>query len=173
MNFNTTTLQAPRFNISVWASAQAVCEPRVADVSVLGYFLDNELSCPPVPAVALNTFLAMSPDTHGYATARTFLGAKGYPVEAKIGVGPAERAADAVEGGAAALPSLHSAPLAIATEFAQLVVRQYFNLTTAAIRHYDARCSCCRTENNQLSRTIVQSYTAGCWMTECWLQQVQ
>eukprot|EP01079_Euglenida_sp_SAG-EU17-18_P005025 gene5025-904_t len=52
------------FNQTAFDSAEAVCKPRRGEPLVLGlgltirYFLDNELTCPPVPGAAFATALA-------------------------------------------------------------------------------------------------------------------
>ena len=72
---------------------------------MLGYFLDNEDSCPPVPSAALPLFLGLPPHTHGSAEARQFV---------------------ALHGG-------EMTPDALAAAFAARVATQYFHLTTVRV----------------------------------------
>ena len=76
---------------------------------IQGYFLDNELSCPPTPNVALHTFLALPAHSPGYLIAREYKRQH-------------HAQADAV----------------VASGFARLVAARYFQVTSAAVRHFDA-----------------------------------
>ena len=100
--FNTTGFPDvfdPKFNASARDFARDACAPRATDPLVLGYFLDNEDSCPPYPEVALEGFLRMAADSPGFAVAVAHRG------------------------------SIES--------FAALVAKQYFLITTAAVRAFD------------------------------------
>jgi agarase len=98
----------PKFNESAWNSARLVCAPRVTDDNVLGYFLDNENSCPPTPQSALPTFLALSVHTPGYKAAWTFKSR-----------------------------NRHLSDTDLSRNFSHLVATQYFKLVSKAIRHFD------------------------------------
>jgi hypothetical protein len=126
----------PAFAASADASARAACAPRVNDSNVIGYFLDNENSCPPVDGgqkrsvgggggdggagdvTVLARYLALSPSAPGRVAAEEFLAARG------------------VEGATAnVVPS--STRYALQSEFSVAVAKKYFEVTTAAVRRHD------------------------------------
>eukprot|EP01048_Picozoa_sp_COSAG05_P011587 COSAG05_NODE_1101_length_5877_cov_9.449983_6_plen_682_part_01 len=101
----------PQFNLSARDTARRACASRANDSLVLGYFLDNELSCPPYPEAALSAFLRMPPTAPGFAQAMRF--------QAALSDNDQETNR-----------KLHAS-------FAALVARQYFRVTTSAIRAFD------------------------------------
>ena len=121
VRFNTTGFPDvfdAAFNESAWETARATCGPRAHSSAVLGYFLDNEDSCPPYPEPsgmqlhgALASFLLLPTSSPGHRLALR------YRAQHSTG-SKAEQAA-------------------IRAEFAALVARQYFQITSAAIRHFD------------------------------------
>eukprot|EP01043_Picozoa_sp_COSAG02_P051513 COSAG02_NODE_5431_length_4334_cov_6.607084_2_plen_1192_part_01 len=120
VRFNTTGFPDvfdATFNESAWETAQAICAPRAHSNAVLGYFLDNEGSCPPYPETstsnlrgALESFLLLPAGSPGRKLARIY--------HAQLSTGA-------------------KADTVVYAEFAALVARQYFQITTAAIRHFD------------------------------------
>ena len=111
------------FNVSAWSSARSACAARATDPLVLGYFLDNEDSCPPYPERstttnqpgALESFLRLPAGSPGHEIA----------VQCQSALALAAAATDLAE------------VRRLRVAFAARVARQYFQVTSAAIRHVD------------------------------------
>lgn len=103
---------APTFNASAAESARLVCGTRADDSAVLGYFLDNENSCPPTGTTVgnsvLDTYLALATGSPGRTAAERIL----------------KDASDANAEG-------------VRARFAATVAQRYFAVTTSAIRSVD------------------------------------
>lgn len=110
----------PAFATSADASARLACAPRVNDSMVLGYFLDNENSCPPVSDAkgnsVLDQYLGLAPGAPGHVAAKEFIA-----THAGVDIGRMNE-------------RLWSAMRAM---FSVAVAKQYFEVTSAAVRRYD------------------------------------
>jgi hypothetical protein len=121
----------PSFNTSVWISARNACVSRAADPLVLGYFLDNEDSCPPYPEPSVVT------NRRTGATQR-LPGALAAFLDHPVGSPGRAIAAEYQSELMVAVTALNSAEVTrLRAEFAARVARQYFQVTTAALRHFD------------------------------------
>jgi hypothetical protein len=121
----------PLFNASAWGAARNATAGRVTDPLVLGYFLDNEDSCPPYPEPGMGTGRRLGSQQRLPGALQTFLR---LPVGSPGRIIAAEYQSQLV---AAKMTSDTAEVTRVQVAFAARVARQYFQVTTAALRHFD------------------------------------
>lgn len=121
----------PLFNASAWSAARNATSARVTDPLVLGYFLDNEDSCPPYPEPGMGINRRLGSQQRLLGALETFL---------RLPVGSPGRAiaAEYQSQMVAATKTSDTAEVTrVRAAFAARVARQYFQVTTSALRYFD------------------------------------